>query len=63
MNGGGVLIKKKDFFRIAALVDALVKDKDLRRSVVQGQLKASEKFSRENVGRILLRHVEEVAGP
>jgi glycosyltransferase involved in cell wall biosynthesis len=61
MNGGGVLVKKKDFFRIAALVDVLVRDKDLRRSVVEGQLQALEKFSRENVGRILLGHVGEVA--
>jgi len=61
MNGGGVLLREKDFFRIAALVDVLVKDKDMRRSVVQGQSRALEKFSRENVSRILLRHVEEVA--
>jgi len=60
MNGGGVLLRKKDFFRIAALIDVLVRNKELRREVVQGQLRALEKYSRENVSRILLQHIEEV---
>jgi glycosyltransferase involved in cell wall biosynthesis len=60
MNGGGVLLGKKDFPRIAALIDVLVRDRDLRQSVIRGQLKALEKFSRENVSSILLEHVERV---
>jgi glycosyltransferase involved in cell wall biosynthesis len=60
MNGGGVLLRKKDFFRIAALIDVLVRNKELRRTVIQGQLSALEKFSRENVSRVLLQHIEEV---
>ncbi|MEW5901363.1 MAG: glycosyltransferase family 4 protein [Acidobacteriota bacterium] len=61
MNGGGVLVERKDFLRIAALVDAVVRDRTLRQSLVQGQLRALEKFRRENVSRILLRQIEEVA--
>jgi L-malate glycosyltransferase len=61
MNGGGVLLRKKDFFRIAALVDVLVRDQELRRAVIQGQLNALKKYSRENVGRILLQHIDRVA--
>jgi glycosyltransferase involved in cell wall biosynthesis len=61
MNGGGVLLKNKDYVRIAALIDVLVRDKSVRQAIIQGQLRALEKFSRENVGRILLQHVEEVA--
>jgi glycosyltransferase involved in cell wall biosynthesis len=61
MNGGGVLVSKKDFPRIAALIDVLVRDRSLRQSVIRGQLKALDKFSRENVSRILLEHVERVS--
>ncbi len=60
MNGGGVLVRDKDFFRIAALIDALLRRKDLRQSVIQGQLRALERYSRENVARILQQHIEEV---
>jgi glycosyltransferase involved in cell wall biosynthesis len=61
MNGGGVLVFEKDLIRLAAAVDILVKDRDLRHSVIQGQLRALEKFSRENVARILIEHVESVS--
>jgi glycosyltransferase involved in cell wall biosynthesis len=60
MNGGGVLVRDKDFFRIAGLIDVLVRDKDLRRAVIQGQLKALRSYSRENVARILENHIQEV---
>jgi L-malate glycosyltransferase len=60
MNGGGVLLRDKDFFRIAALVDVLVRNRELRQAIVQGQLHALEKYSRENVSRILLQHIEKV---
>jgi glycosyltransferase involved in cell wall biosynthesis len=60
MNGGGVLVRDKDFFRIAGLIDVLVRDKDLRRAVIQGQLKALRSYSRENVARILEKHIQEV---
>jgi glycosyltransferase involved in cell wall biosynthesis len=61
MNGGGVLLLEKDFLRVAALVDAVIKKADLRRAIVEGQRRALEKFSRGNVSRILLRHIEEVS--
>jgi glycosyltransferase involved in cell wall biosynthesis len=60
MNGGGVLVLKKDFLQLAAVIDALIKDKGLRQAVIAGQLRALEKFTRENIGRILLQKVEEV---
>ena len=61
MNGGGALLSKKDFPGIAALIDVLVRDRGLRQSVIDGQLGALEKFSRENVSRILLDHVDRVS--
>ena len=61
MNGGGVLLQRKDFPAVAALIDRLVRDENLRTRVVQGQVKALDKYSRENVGRILLGHIGRVA--
>ena len=61
MNGGGVLLRRKDFPAVAALIDRLVRDENLRTRVVQGQVKALDKYSRENVGRILLGHIGRVA--
>lgn len=60
MNGGGVLVQDKDFFKIAALIDVLVRDKELRGAVVRGQLKALERYGRDNVALLLRRHIEEV---
>ena len=61
MNRGGVLLLEKDLFRVACLIDLLIKDKAIRQAIVDGQLKALEKFSRENVSRVLLRYLEEVS--
>lgn len=61
MNGGGILVAEKDFFRLAALIDALVRDNDLRRSVIDGQVRALAKFSRNSVSRTLFEHIERVS--
>lgn len=60
MNGGGVVVRHKDFARLAALIDVLVRDGELRGAVIDGQLRALENFSRENVSRTLLEHVDRV---
>jgi glycosyltransferase involved in cell wall biosynthesis len=60
MNGGGVLLREKDFFRVAALIDVLVRNKGLRQALIQSQLKALEKYSRANVSQILQQHIDEV---
>jgi glycosyltransferase involved in cell wall biosynthesis len=61
MNGGGILLAEKDFFRTAALIDALLCDERLRLSIIEGQTRALQKYSRENTSRVLLGHVEEVS--
>ncbi len=61
MNGGGLLLRRKDFLRTAALIDLLVRDQALRQTIVRGQLRALEKFSRQNVSRILLDHIEDLS--
>jgi glycosyltransferase involved in cell wall biosynthesis len=61
MNGGGVLLRIKDFNGTAALVDRIVRDGDLRRRLIEGQTRALEKYARANVSRILLGLVERAA--
>jgi glycosyltransferase involved in cell wall biosynthesis len=59
MNGGGVLLKEKDFLKTAALIDVIERDPALRQRLIDGQLAALEKFSRANVSRTLIGLVEE----
>lgn len=61
MNGGGLLLREKDLFKTAVVLDKLEKDKRFRENVIEDQLKALEKYGRENVSRILLKHIEGVA--
>lgn len=60
MNGGGLLLRRKDFLRTAALIDRLVSDRGFKDAVVAGQREALKKFSPANVGRILFEHIEGV---
>jgi glycosyltransferase involved in cell wall biosynthesis len=61
MNGGGILVRKKDFPEIAALLDQLHRDEVFRKKIVLSQKKALDKYSRENVSTILLDHIQRVA--
>ncbi len=60
MNGGGILVREKNFAKTAALLDKLHKNEAFREKIVQSQRKALEKFSRENVSAILLDHIHKV---
>jgi glycosyltransferase involved in cell wall biosynthesis len=57
MNGGGVVLREKDALKTAALIDRILGDEALRTRIVDGQLRALDKFSRANVSRVLLEHV------
>jgi glycosyltransferase involved in cell wall biosynthesis len=61
MNGGGIILREKDFYRTAALLDRLIRNSDLKENVIDAQLKALKKYERKRVGRILLDHVEKVS--
>jgi L-malate glycosyltransferase len=61
MNGGGILLRRKDHSGTAAMIDRLEKDPGLRKTVVDGELRALEKYEPARVSRILLEHVERVA--
>ncbi len=60
LNGGGILLREKDFLRTAALLDQLQRGDSFRRAVLNSQKKALEKYSTDNVGRILLDHIKTV---
>jgi glycosyltransferase involved in cell wall biosynthesis len=60
MNGGGILLRKKDFAKTAGILDLLQKDEGFRNKIVLSQRKALEKYSQENVSRILLSHIQKV---
>lgn len=61
MNGGGVVLKDKDPFRTAAVVDRVVRDRDLRAKLIAAGTKALARYERANVRRILMEHVANVA--
>ena len=60
MNGGGLLLRDKDFYRTAALIEKLYQEEMFRNQVVDSQTKAMEKYRRENVIQILLHHIDQV---
>jgi len=60
MNGGGILIREKDFMKTAAVIDTLEKDERFRKDVLAAQSLALEKYQSENVSRILLEHIKRV---
>lgn len=61
MNGGGVLLRDKDFIRTAAAVDRMVEDRELREKIQNRQIQALQKYKLKNTGSILLEHVKRTA--
>ena len=57
LNGGGIIIKHKEFPKIAALIDKMDRDQVFREQVVSSQIKALKKYERENVSKILFDHI------
>lgn len=60
MNGGGILVREKDFVKTAALLDKVAGDETFREKVLVSQEKALQKYSQENVSRILISHIQKV---
>ena len=63
LNGGGIIIWKKEFHKIAALIDKLDRNLIFRKQVVSSQLKALKKYERENVSKILIDHIRSLNNP
>jgi glycosyltransferase involved in cell wall biosynthesis len=63
MNGGGVILRYKDFFRTAALLHQLQNNKGFRTKIISSQNEALKKYERRNVAKILMKHIERVSQP
>lgn len=57
LNGGGIIIRHKEFPKIAALIDRIDHDPALREHVISSQMDALKKYKRENVSKILIEHI------
>ena len=60
MNGGGVLLHKKEFEKTAAFLGRLDFDMQLRQSIISAQIEALEKYRRETQSRTLMDFIERV---
>lgn len=61
MNGGGILLREKDFTRTAALLDRLHRNESFRNEVIGSQKSALTKYRAENVNPILIDHINKVS--
>jgi glycosyltransferase involved in cell wall biosynthesis len=61
MNGGGIILRKKDSLKTAGLIDQIIRDKKLRQKILSSQAKALKKYERRNLSRVLLSHIEKMA--
>jgi glycosyltransferase involved in cell wall biosynthesis len=57
MNGGGMLIKEKNFLKIAALAHEILTRPELKTALLAGQDKALEKYRQKKSGKILLDYL------
>jgi len=61
MNGGGILVRRKDLLRTAGLLEALRTDGGISESVVAAQRKALEKYDPTQTASILMEHIDRVS--
>ncbi len=58
MNGGGIVIKRKKFDELSALVEEIRLNDDFRERIISSQRKALEKYSEENLKKTLINHLK-----
>ena len=57
MNGGGILLKNRNFLEIAALIDEVLHDREFRQRILDSQRRALEKYKIEKTGATLLEYL------
>lgn len=57
MNGGGVLVREKDFLQVAAVCHEILTRPQLKAAILAGQEKALEKYRQQITGQILLSYL------
>jgi len=60
MNKGGLLVNKKDYMKIAGLIDTLVNNNDLKEKIIESQNLALNKYKQNKTGSILLKYIDEL---
>ncbi len=60
MRGAGILIKKKDFLRIASIMDKIVNDKDFKNKIINSQNEAVKYYFSNKTGKILLDYLKQL---
>jgi glycosyltransferase involved in cell wall biosynthesis len=60
MNNGGLLVNRKDFIRIAGLMDRVLTDTKLKEKILASQQKALKKYYKNRTGSILLEYIEKL---
>ncbi len=60
LNGGGILLREKNFLHVAALIDQVIKDQALRQQIIDHQKQASLRYRPEKVAPLLLNFIEQV---
>ncbi|MCP4219450.1 MAG: glycosyltransferase family 4 protein [bacterium] len=63
MNKGGLLVNRKDFASIAALIDQVLTDDNLKNKVLASQKEALKKYAQNKTGKILLDYIETLITP
>ena len=57
MNGGGMLVREKNFFKIAALCHEILTRQELKAALLAGQRRALGKYLQQRTGKILLAYL------
>lgn len=57
MNNGGLLVNRKDFLGIAALIDRVLTDGKLKEKILASQQNALQKYYQNKTGKILLEYI------
>lgn len=57
MNNGGLLVNRKDFIGIAALIDRVLTDENLKNKILAAQQIALQKYLYNKTGKILLDYI------
>jgi glycosyltransferase involved in cell wall biosynthesis len=61
LNGGGVLLRNKDYVASAAVIDRIRADQDFRRRIVAGQVRSLERYDRSRTAGRLLEFIRKVS--
>ncbi|MEN8152572.1 MAG: glycosyltransferase family 4 protein [Acidobacteriota bacterium] len=62
MNGGGILLERKEYLSAAAMIDKIISDPGLKEKILKSQQDGLKKYFSNKTGKILLEHLEVLKG-